>query len=228
MMSGMDAGSLGLPGGRVFVVSGPSGAGKSSLCKELLETVPNLKGSVSYTTRPPRQGEVEGRDYHFVDTRTFQRLVEEGAFLEYSEVHGYLYGTLEREVRDRLQVGDLLLEVDCKGAANIKQHMKEACLVFVMPPSVEDLIARIRYRGPISEEDLLRRMETARQEIQSLELYDYLVINDRFSDALECIRAIIIAGRCSAKDQIPRWKSKWLEECAALSSSEGSLLRRAP
>lgn len=206
--------------GRVIVVSGPSGAGKTSLCKALLESLTGLAGSVSYTTRPPRQGEVSGKDYHFVDTDAFERMVREGAFLEWSEVHGHFYGTSERQVRELLARSDLLLEVDCKGAAKLKEKMPGAVLVFVMPASVRELVARIRRRGPISTEDLARRMETARQEIQSVDRYDYLVINERFEDALDQLRAIVIAARCATAALSSDIKERWREEFAAFELPE--------
>jgi guanylate kinase len=194
------------------VVSGPSGAGKTSLCKALLKSLRGIECSISYTTRSAREGEEEGKDYYFVDTRTFERMIREGAFLEWAEVHGHTYGTSERTIRERKKNLDFLLEVDCKGAAQIKGKLTDAILVFIMTPSVEDLIRRIRKRGPISDEDFVKRMETARNEIEQLSSYDYLLINARFSEALEELHSIILAERCRIRNQATSWMKQWIDE----------------
>jgi guanylate kinase len=204
--------------GSILVVSGPSGAGKTSLCRSLLDRHPEIVGSVSCTTRPPRDGEKDGREYFFVDEALFEKMIGEGAFLEWAEVHGHRYGTLERNVKERNTCRDLLLEVDCRGAARIREKVSDAILVFIMPPSIHDLVVRIRNRGPVTEEDLLRRMETARSEIQRLESYDYLLINREFTQALGELQSIVVAERCRQGSRIDSWKDKWIQEISLLGS----------
>jgi guanylate kinase len=201
---------------KIFVVSGPSGAGKTSLCKAVLKDLPGIKGSISHTTRPPREGEIDGDDYWFVAPGTFETMIEEGGFLEWAEVHGYRYGTSQRAVEQCQKDMDLLLEVDCKGAAHIKKKIPAAVLVFIMTPSVDDLLKRILRRGPISEEELIRRMDTARDEIQQLSYYDYLVVNGSFSEALQALRSIVLAERWKRGIWVDPWMQKWIGEISCL------------
>lgn len=208
-------GSVGCPGGfcsKVFVVSGPSGAGKTSLCSEVLRRLSWIRVSVSHTTRPPRPGEQDGKDYYFVDRGAFERMIEQGLFLEWAEVHGYLYGSSIENVLQRQNHGALLFEVDCKGAMQIRARVPDAVLIFVLTPSPKDLLERIRKRGDVSKSDLEVRLRTARQEIRSLAAFDYLVINDTFEDAAGRLCAILVSETCR-KDAVPSdWLARWVSE----------------
>ncbi len=196
----------------VFVVSGPSGAGKTSLCAEVLARFPLLRAAVSHTTRPPRPGEQEGREYFFVDRDTFERMIREGAFLEWAEVHGHLYGSSLENLRSADGKHALLFEVDCKGAAQIRREMPEAVLVFVMTPSLDDLIRRIRGRGRISREELAVRIRTATFEIRQVGHFDYLVINDNFEEAVGELQSILVAESCRRRHRGPSWTERWEKE----------------
>lgn len=211
--------SVALPWGpctKVFVVSGPSGAGKTSLCAEVLRRLPWLRLSVSHTTRPPRPGERDGKDYYFVNRSAFERMVEQGLFLEWAEVHGYLYGSSVQNILDRAAGEALLFEVDCKGAMQIRGRIPDAVLVFVLTPTPRDLVERIRKRGDVSKSDLEVRLRTARQEIQSVGSFDYVVINDLFEDAVDRLRAILVAETCRKETAPPAWFASWAREFDSL------------
>jgi len=183
--------------GNLFVVSAPSGAGKTSLCKEIIDFFPGLRHSVSYTTRPPRNSEVAGRDYHFVSPEVFEQMVAEGAFAEWAEVHGNFYGTAIRTLNEAQAAGvDILLEIDCQGAAQIKKNYHQGVFVFILPPDFDELRRRLEGRGTDSAEIIARRIENARGEIRESVWYDYLVVNDDFACAVEEFKAIIVAENC--------------------------------
>ena len=182
--------------GTAFIVAAPSGAGKTSLVRALLDAVPDLELSTSHTTRSPRPGEVDGKDYHFVTKETFQSLIGESAFLEHAQVFDNFYGTSQRWVESELEAGrDVILEIDWQGAQQIRQQMPDSVSVFILPPSLEALEERLRNRGQDSDEIIARRMRDARNEISHYNEYDYLIINDNFANTLEELRAIIIARR---------------------------------
>lgn len=201
---------------KVFVVSGPSGAGKTSLCVEVLRRLPWLRLSVSHTTRPPRPGERDGKDYYFVDRAAFERMAQQGFFLEWAEVHGHLYGSSVQNVGRGPTGGGLLFEVDCKGAMQIRARIPDAVLVFVLAPTPGDLIERIRKRGDVRKSELEVRLRTARQEIQSAGSFDYLVINDTFEEAVDRLRAILIAETCRKEAAPPEWLAAWACEFDSL------------
>ncbi|RMG36180.1 MAG: guanylate kinase [Gammaproteobacteria bacterium] len=194
-----------IEGGILFIVSAPSGAGKTSLLRALLERDRQLRLSVSHTTRPMRPGEQDGVDYHFVDVPTFERLVGEGAFIEHAQVFDNYYGTAERSVRDQLAAGhDVVVEIDWQGARQVRARFPDAVSIFIVPPSIEALRERLGARGQDSEEVIERRMRDARRELSHYPEYDYLVINDRFEEALEQLRHIVSAERLRTERQASR------------------------
>lgn len=178
--------------GTLFVVSAPSGAGKTSLVRALLDGHPNLRLSVSYTTRAPREGEIDGVHYHFVTQAEFERMVLEQAFVEYAQVFQHAYGTARATLRHALDQGqDLLLEIDWQGARQVRKVFPDAVSVFILPPSLDELERRLRARGQDSEEVIATRMAQARSELSHYGEYDYLIVNDRFEAALAELRALV-------------------------------------
>jgi len=180
----------------VIVVSAPSGAGKTTVVARVLREVPGLRFSVSHTTRPPRAGEREGVDYHYVDRPTFERLRADNKLLESAEVHGNLYGTGRAEIeRARSEGVDVLLDLDVQGAAQVRERMKDAVTVFILPPSYQELEQRLRRRGQDDEETIERRLAAAAREIGAFENYDYALVNDDFEACVEGLKCIIRAAR---------------------------------
>ena len=196
----------------VFVVSGPSGSGKSSLCAEALRHLHWLSASISHTTRLPRAGETEGRDYRFVDRQTFEDMIASEEFLEWAEVHGELYGSSRQNLVRHSQHKAILFEVDCKGAEKIREKVPDSILIFIMAPSFRDLVARIRKRGSMSARELSTRLRTAREEIRRTHAFDFLIINDDFQDALERFKAILVGQRCRRDLLAPLWTEHWERE----------------
>lgn len=188
--------------GTLFVVSAPSGGGKRAVLGPVFACDPLLEFSVSATTRAPREGEVEGRDYYFLSRKEFLRRVEAGGFVEWAEVHGNLYGTLREDLERRTESGkDVVLEIDVQGMRNIQKSGLEAVTVFIMPPSLRVLEKRLRRRGTESPEALALRLGNAREELAARHDFDYIVINDRLSKAVADMKAIIRAQRCRAEKQ---------------------------
>jgi len=180
----------------VIVVSAPSGAGKTTVVARVLREVSGLRFSVSHTTRPPRAGEREGVDYHYIDRPTFERLRADGKLLESAEVHGNLYGTGRAEIeRARAEGVDVLLDLDVQGAAQVRERMKDAVTVFILPPSYQELEQRLRRRGQDDEETIERRLAAAAREIGAFENYDYALVNDDFDACVEGLKCIIRAAR---------------------------------
>ena len=179
-----------------FVVSAPSGTGKTTVCKALVASDPGLRFSVSHTTRPPRPGERDGVDYHFVSRERFGVLVAEGAFLEHAEYAGNLYGTSFAAIDGPLAEGvDLLLEIEVQGAAQVRARRPDARLVFLLPPSLDDLETRLRNRGSDGPEVIRARLELVRRELEAVAFFDYLVVNDELERCVEAVRAIVAAER---------------------------------
>jgi guanylate kinase len=195
--------------GILFVVSAPSGAGKTTLCKGITDSLENLTHSISYTTRQPRPGETDGRDYYFVSAERFRVMVGAGDFAEHAEVHGNLYGTSKRVLDDMIKEGvDVILDIDTQGARQIKSHFSAAVFVFIMPPSMAILEERLRNRRSDREDDIRKRLQRAVDEIRDYGLYDYIVVNRDFERALSEIRSIVIAERCRTK----LLRTDWIQE----------------
>jgi guanylate kinase len=191
--------------GRLYVISGPSGAGKSTIIRQVLKAVDNLGYSVSHTTRLPREKEVEGVDYHFVEKAIFLRMIREGDFLEWAEVYNDLYGTSRSGLQRRLESGlDVILDVDVQGAANVRAGFADSVLIFMLPPSMEVLEERLRKRGTDSENAIQTRMEKALREIGECRNYDYIVFNDELTKAVEEVRSIILSHRCRSHALMPK------------------------
>jgi guanylate kinase len=195
--------------GILFVVSAPSGAGKTTLCKGITDSLENLTHSISYTTRKPRSGEIDGRDYYFVTADRFRDMVQAGDFAEHAEVHANLYGTSKRVLDDMIREGvDVILDIDTQGARQIKSHFTTAVFVFIMPPSMAILEERLRNRKSDREDEIRKRMRRAVDEIRDYGLYDYIVVNRDFERALSELRSIVIAERCRTK----LLRTDWIKE----------------
>lgn len=195
--------------GLLFVVSAPSGAGKTTLCKEVVSSVPGLWHSVSYTTRKPRPGEQDGREYRFVDEKAFQDMVQRNEFVEWAQVHGHFYGTPRTMLSDKLESGsDVLLEIDVQGAKQVRKKHADAVFIFILPPSLEALESRLAERGGDTPDEIQRRMQKAREEVWSYREYYYIVINADFKQACKELESIIFAERTKTKCL----DMGWLEE----------------
>jgi guanylate kinase len=191
--------------GSLFIVSAPSGAGKSSLTAKLLEEDKNVHLSVSYTTRAPRPGEVDGRDYHFVDKPRFMAMLERGEFLESAEVHGNHYGTSEAWIRAQRAAGrDVLLEIDWQGAQQVRRIFSDTIGIFILPPSIVELELRMRRRGQDSEEVVRRRMAVAADEMSHAAEFEYVIINNDFDEARRDLVAVVRASRLVYSRQLER------------------------
>jgi guanylate kinase len=191
--------------GLLFVVTAPSGAGKSSLIGAAIAELPDLRLSVSYTTRAPRPGEENGREYHFVDDATFLDMLGRGEFLESAEVHGYRYGTSHRVILDVLDHGsDLILEIDWQGAQQVRRLYPECVGIFILPPSLAELERRMRARALDSDAVIRRRMENAREEVSHAPEFKYAIINKDFDEARRDLVAIIRAARIETSTQFAR------------------------
>jgi len=182
--------------GTLFVISAPSGTGKTTILKKVMAEVEGLAFSVSHTTRPPRSGERDGVDYHFVDRDRFRTMQEAGAFLEWAEVHGNFYGTSREAVEAGLAGGiDLILDIDVQGCRLVRAAAPEAVSIFIVPPSWEELTRRLTGRGTDSEATISLRLANARKEMDDLDRYDFVVVNDDLARAVATLRAIVVAER---------------------------------
>ncbi len=191
--------------GTLIVFSGPSGVGKGSICKRLREMNPNAIISVSATTRQPREGEVDGKDYFFIDRQDFEKQIEKNEFLEYSYHFGNYYGTPRKVVEDSLKEGkDVILEIETNGGALIREQGENAIFVFVLPPNLKELRSRIEKRGTENEEEIMNRLKRAVKELDYINLYDYCIINDNIDEAAEKLNMILHSAR------LKPWKYKAL------------------
>ncbi len=192
--------------GVLYIVSAPSGAGKTSLVKALLKTDPAIRLSVSYTTRAPRPGETDGRDYHFVSRERFEAMLAEGEFLEHAEVYGNFYGTSKGVIARDLDAGrDILLEIDWQGAAQVKAHFPQSASIFILPPSFNALRTRLNGRGQDSAEVIERRLAAAAHDVAHAGAFDYIIVNDDFDHALQDLVAITRSIRLEAARQLDRY-----------------------
>jgi guanylate kinase len=180
----------------VYIISAPSGSGKSTLVNRARQIVPDLDFSVSYTTRPPRGNEQNGREYFFVSRADFEQMIKNGDFLEYADVFGNYYGTAKHYLEKAKQrKHDLLLDIDVQGAAQIKQKIPDAVSIFILPPNRTELESRLRDRGQDSEAVIHRRLATATREIENYPKYDYILVNDRLDDSIQALQSILLAER---------------------------------
>lgn len=180
--------------GLIMIISAPSGAGKTTLCNRLLKRFPTMRESISYTTRTPRPGEVDGQDYCFVSRKQFQAMIAEDAFAEWAEVHGNLYGTALKTLEEARKNGiDLVLDIDCQGALKLKEHFEGGVYTFILPPSMAELRRRLESRSSDAQEVIERRIVRAAEEIREARWYDYIIINDVFESAFEELSAIVLA-----------------------------------
>ncbi len=196
-------------GGSLYIISAPSGAGKTSLVKALLEKTDQIMVSVSNTTRAPRPGEIDGKDYHFTEIEAFKQMIANDAFLEHAQVFDNFYGTSQANVMEQMAKGmDVILEIDWQGAQQVREKMPQAISIFILPPSREELENRLRGRNTDSDEVIERRMRDAISEMSHYGEFDYLVFNDDFDTALGELRAIILARRQRAEAQIAQNQAK--------------------
>ena len=201
-------------GGTLFIISAPSGAGKTTLVREILRGLPDIGVSVSYTTRKPREGEIDGLDYHFVSEEEFAAMERNGDFLENAKVHGNCYGTSLNDLKRMLACGvDVILDIDTQGARQIRkkqgeeggQKFPEAVYIFILPPSMEALRLRLENRKTDTGEQVRLRLQNAAGEIMQYEAYDYVIVNDRLEEALARLKAVILAARSRVKRVNRAW-----------------------
>lgn len=194
--------------GNLFIVSAPSGAGKTSMVNALLDSNKEIALSISYTTRAPRPGEMNGKDYHFVSRDKFLQMAQRGDFLESAEVYGNLYGTSQSWIKKELASGhDILLEIDWQGAAQVRKLMPQAISIFILPPSLASLESRLKGRGQDSTEVIARRVQAAQEDISHADEFDYVIINDKLDEALRQLSAVIISTGLRRNSQLARHAS---------------------
>ncbi len=180
-----------------IILTAPSGAGKTSLSRAVVERHPEIHYSISVTSRPPRLGEQDGVDYHFVSVAEFERMLEAGELIEWAMVHDNYYGTPRRQIEDRLQAGvDVVMDIDTVGARSIKKIFPQAVSIFVLPPSLEELARRLQGRATDSEEVIKKRLNKAKWEMAEIGDFEYFIVNDRFEQAVQQVVSIIEAERC--------------------------------
>ena len=195
--------------GSLFIVSAPSGAGKTTICKRILETIDNLKSSVSFTTRTPRPGEIDGEDYSFISEKKFRNMIQKGEFVEWAEVHGNLYGTSKKRLEKIIAGGyDVILDIDTQGAEQIKETYGHGVFIFILPPSMTELRHRLEKRMSNTREDRERRLKQAVREIRAYSMYDYVIVNDLLKSSLRKFECIVLAER----QRSAKMDSAWIEK----------------
>ncbi len=195
--------------GILYIVSAPSGAGKTTLCKQIVASVSGVWHSVSFTTRTPRPGEEHGREYFFIDENVFHDMVARNEFLEYAHVYSHWYGTPRKPLMDKMEQGiDVLLEIDVQGALQIKKKFGDAVYIFILPPSMDILRARLHGRGSDSQEEIVRRLQKVKEEVWCFREYYYIVRNDDLTQSLRELQSIFIAERLKTE----RMDLHWLEQ----------------
>jgi guanylate kinase len=191
--------------GNLFIISAPSGAGKTSLVHALLNINPLIDLSISYTTRDPRHGEQDGKDYHFVSRETFLEMAKRGEFLESAEVYGNLYGTSQTWISREITRGrDILLEIDWQGAAQVRRLFPDCISIFILPPSISALEQRLKGRGKDNDEVIAKRMAAVRDDVAHIAEFDYVIINDNLDDALRELDAVVLSARLRCAKQLSR------------------------
>lgn len=210
--------------GVLYIISAPSGAGKTTLCKQIVASVSGLWHSVSFTTRKPRPGEEHGREYFFIDENVFHDMVEKHEFLEYAHVYSHWYGTPRKPLMEKMEQGiDVLLEIDVQGALQIKKKFGDAVYIFILPPSMDVLRARLQRRGSDSQEEIIRRLQKVKEEVWSFREYYYIVRNDDLTQSLHELQSIFVAERLKTK----RMDMHWLEQSFIL-DKDAKLAEREP
>jgi len=190
--------------GNIYIFSGPSGAGKSSVIRELKKRIKGLGYSISHTSRAPRSNETDGVDYHFVDKESFQRMIDDGAFVEWAKVYDHLYGTSAAGLRSQTEKGqDVILDIDSQGAKNIRSFFNDSVLIYILPPSLETLAERLKARATDNAEVIENRTKRAIGDLKDCEWYDYLIINDDLERAVAEAEAVILSNRCSNSRMLP-------------------------
>lgn len=191
--------------GNLFIISAPSGAGKTSLVRALLNLDPHINLSVSYTTRDPRAGEQNGKDYHFVSRESFIAMAKNGEFLESAEVYGNLYGTSQTWISGEIDKGrDILLEIDWQGAAQVRRLFPECISIFILPPSLQALEQRLKGRGKDNDEVIAKRMAAVREDVAHIAEFDYVIINNVLDEALHELSAVVLTARLRCTKQLLR------------------------
>jgi guanylate kinase len=195
--------------GNIFVISAPSGAGKTTICKSIAAADQAIRPSVSFTTRPPREGEINDEDYTFISEKKFRQMAKRGEFIEWAEVHGNLYGTSRGRLEKLIDAGfDVLLDIDVQGARQIRKTFREGVFVFILPPSMEVLRRRLGKRGSNTKEDMERRLARAADEIRDYRHYDYVIVNGLLRSAIRGLGAVIAAERLKTR----RIDAEWVKE----------------
>ena len=194
--------------GILFIISAPSGTGKTTLCKQLVTNLPGLWHSISYTTRKPRPGEEHGHAYYFVGEQTFQEMIERNEFIEWANVYGHLYGTPWKSLTEKIDLGiDVLLEIDVQGAMQVKKRFEDAVSIFILPPSMTELRARLQTRASDTPEEIQRRLHKVKEEVWSYREYAYIVRNEELGQSLRDLESIFWSERLKTK----RLNMTWLE-----------------
>jgi guanylate kinase len=191
--------------GSLFIISAPSGAGKTSLVQGLLNLNPNIDLSISYTTREPRPGEVDGKDYHFINRENFVAMTQRGEFMESAEVYGNLYGTSQAWISQENAKGrDILLEIDWQGATQVRKIFPESISIFILPPSISALATRLKGRAQDSTEIIAKRLAAAREDISHVAEFDYVIINDKLDIAIQEFNSIVLSSKLRTVKQLAR------------------------